>query len=255
MAATLSWAPTNTDRRTVFNLTGATTGGRLSFGDGTWRPITPDAPVVHTYPADGSYNAAVTNTAGARVAAAQVHVRPAVPAEFAPSTEPGEEFTVTAVFGGDTAARVKIDFGDGTPAQELWATPGGSVSKLVSTAGAYTGTARDLDARRISTDDYTVTGPVTDPDFTLTEKPGQDPRTTAVLEFTKITTASGEVTIDWGHPGGVETVPAPKIGTKIEHTFTPDDSPSGDGVFFVMVYYTSAPDTPTTKTVTVPFSG
>lgn len=144
----------------------------------------------------------------------------------------------------------RIDWGDGTPATEVWGLPG-TVLEHPLPVGEHTVRVHDVQTRRWGDTTQTVTGPTYDPDFTITEVPVSGSGRRAKVRLTLTTVQAGKpISIDWGELfTEPQTDEAPAPGKAYEFVY-PTDGPK-----FPAVTYQDGSGTPNDQGfVQVPFT-
>jgi len=229
----------------------------LHFGDGTSVLASGNRNYPHIFEQPGAYTvvARATGSGGAIMDSALAVVRSGGAADcitWGASPDNPEiwqaRFVEVAPVG--VPPLLDIDWGDGHTDAGVWALPGTMLEHPLP-AGEHTVIVTDLHTSRVQETVQTVVGPSYDPDFTIAEKPGQDPRATATITVT--TVAAGKpLRVDFGEGAGkgVFEVDSAKPNDAWDYTY-----PS-DGDKFPTVTYQDGSGTPNDQGfVQIPFTG
>jgi len=234
----------------TFAVTAATTNGNpirdvtVDWGDGQSQNLgatTGTVTVSHVYRASGSYVVIgkVTDTAGNAVTTStSVTVTPpALTLTITPpSTLPSANLPATFTFAataptGDSVRNVNVDWGDGTPSQDLGAISGTvSVSHVFKSAGTFviTGTVTDVFGNSSKVSTSTTVIPVPRPTIIITPSPVPGHVNTQTTLTIQVTLPSGisvqDLAINFGDGqqadlGGASSASVPHVYTT-QGTFT-----------------------------------
>jgi len=260
----------------TFAVTAATTNGNpirdvtVEWGDGQSQNLgasTGTVTVSHVYRSSGSYVVIgrVTDTAGNQVTTStSVTVTP--PALALAITPPATltaglpaTFTVVpTVPAGDTVKNVRLDWGDGTSAQDLGAISASStVSHVFADAKSYTitGTLTDTAGNSITVSSFVTTIPVASPTVNVTASVPVTHSATMTVSFQiQVTPPVGvaitNATIDYGDNSAPESLGGLTGSVTKTHQYT---QPSGySTVVTVTVKDSLGRTTQGTATITLP---
>ena len=227
----------------------------LYFGDGRSLVAVGNRNYGHTFEQPGVYQVvardAVTQALLAQATAIVRAGSTPQGIEWGPSPDNPElwQARFSEVEPVEVPPRYRIDWGDGSPADELWGLPG-TVLEHPLPAGEHTVRVIDTQTRRWGDYPQTVTGPDYDPDYTIEEIPvgGGERRAKVRVQLVKVQRGK-PISIDWGEPFAdplTDTNPAP--GKAYEYVYPTD------GAKFPMVVYQDSSGTPNDQGfVQIPF--
>jgi len=228
----------------------------LHFGDGTSVLASGNRNYPRAFEQPGAYTVVARATGGGGIlATATAIIRAGGAADcmaWGPSPDNPEiwQATFKAVEPTDVPPLLDIDWGDGQVDKRVWAIPG-NVLEHPLPAGEHTVTVHDLHTDRVQETIQTVTGPEYDPDFTIAETPGHDPRDTATITVTKVVEGK-PLRVDFGEGAGkgIFDVDSAKPNDTWEYSYP------ADGDKFPTVTYQDGSGTPNDQGfVQIPFTG
>lgn len=229
----------------------------LHYGDGDSTVAQGNRNYQHVYEQPGAYQVvARETTAHTLLAQAPAVVRPGTTPqgiEWGPSPDNPEiwQARFTEVEPTTVPPRFRIEWNDGSPADETWGIPG-TVLEHPLPEGEHTVRVYDLHTRRWADTTQTVAAPVYDPDFTIAEVPVASGQRRAKARITVTKVQRGEpISIDWGELGTALVADTnPAAGKTYDFTYPTD------GDKFPVVAYQDGSGSPSDQGfVQVPFGG
>lgn len=158
------------------------------------------------------------------------------------------------------AGRVRVfwDFDDTeTQPEQVWTTPGTSVTHVYDEPGDYRVRLWDPDTGLTHTETVTVVGQQHDPDGTFTQNATDDPWTVK-FTLTRVGIADTDIWVDWGtgDEQDVTRMQNPKPGDSVTFTYPSAAPEEQGGVWMPLAYYDGWPAgaDPVAGVVEVPFA-